>query len=488
MPKKLSVPIGKYILTEVIGKGSFSLVYKANHVETNDIFAIKVVSTKNLSLKIIDSLENEIKIMLKINHDNIVRLHETIKTKNHICLIMDYCHEDLNKYIKRNGRLSEKQTKNFITQISCGLYFLNKLNLIHRDLKPHNILISESGNIKIADFGFVKEYDSYNMLDTLCGSPIYMAPEILQHKKYDGKVDLWSLGVILYEMVTNELPFKATNHIELLKVIETRKFKIEKHIVISKDCYSLLESLLVVNPKNRISFENFFKHSFFDNYIFEEENVEEIKEENVEEIRKSTFIEFIDEHFKVEEKKVEDIVDFLNLHIYVEDIYRCASEVASIGKIKEEQQIYDESLCLYNKTLKLLKLAIEICEDIINKKIESYDIFKELYSHLKSKFTEFLNKSDYIYNVVRLKYDIEKHKIVCVEKIIYYRALELSRMGASKEFLGDIANAKILYIWSYRLFKSLTYDVLSQFDKTVIDGFMIKIKERINECCLEKLY
>jgi len=286
MPKKISVPIGKYILTEVIGKGSFSLVYKANHIETNEIFAIKVVSTKNLSTKIIDSLENEIKIMLKINHDNIVRLHETIKTKNHICLILDYCYEDLNKYIKRNGRLSEKQTKNFITQISCGLYFLNKLNLIHRDLKPHNILISESGNIKIADFGFVKEYDSNNMLDTLCGSPIYMAPEILQHKKYDGKVDLWSLGVILYEMVTNELPFKATNHIELLKVIETRKFKIENHIVISKDCYSLLESLLVVNPKNRISFENFFNHSFFDNYIFEEkENVEE-----EEEIKKSTFI------------------------------------------------------------------------------------------------------------------------------------------------------------------------------------------------------
>jgi len=481
MPKKISVPIGKYILTEVIGKGSFSLVYKANHVETNEIFAIKVVSTKNLSTKIIDSLENEIKIMLKINHDNIVKLHETIKTKNHICLIMDYCYEDLNKYMKRNGRLSEKQTKIFITQISSGLYFLNKLNLIHRDLKPHNILISDSGIIKIADFGFVKEYDSSNMLDTLCGSPIYMAPEILQHKKYDAKVDLWSLGIILYEMLTCELPFKASNHIELLKVIETKKFKIENHIVISKDCYNLLESLLVVEPKNRISFENFFKHSFFDNYIFEEK----IEEETEEDIKKSTFIEFIDEHFKVEEKKVEDITEFLNLHIYVEDIYRCASEIASIGKIKEEQQIYDESLCLYNKTLKLLKLAIEICEDIINKKIESYDIFKELYSHLKSKFTEFLNKSDYIYNVVRLKYDIEKHKIVCVEKIIYYRALELSRMGASKEFLGDIVNAKILYIWSYRLFKSLTYDVISQFDKTVIDGFMIKIKERINEC-LEK--
>jgi serine/threonine-protein kinase ULK/ATG1 len=240
------------MLTEIIGKGSFSLVYKANHIETNELFAIKVVSTKNLQQKIIDSVENEIKIMLKINHENIVRLHETIKTKNHICLIMDYCYEDLNRYMKRNGRLSEKQTKNFVTQISCGLYFLNKMNLIHRDIKPHNILISKSGNVKIADFGFIKEYDESNMLDTLCGSPIYMAPEILKHRKYDAKVDLWSLGVVLFEMLTCDLPFKATNHIELLNVIETRKFKIENHIVISKDCYNLLESLLVVEPIKRI--------------------------------------------------------------------------------------------------------------------------------------------------------------------------------------------------------------------------------------------
>ena len=477
MPKKISIPIGKYILTELIGKGSFSLVYKANHLESNELYAIKVVSLKNLSRKIIDSLENEINIMLKINHDNIIRLHETLKTKNHICFIMDYCCEDLNKYIKKNGRLSEKQTKNFITQISCGLYFLNKLNLIHRDLKPHNILISDSGTIKIADFGFVKEYDTNIMMDTLCGSPIYMAPEILQHKKYDAKVDLWSLGVILYEMLTNELPFKATNHIELLKMIETKKFKIENYIVISKDCYNLLESLLVVEPKNRITYENFFKHSFFDNYVFEESEEEEIK--------KSTFIEFIDEHFKVDDEKIitNDIDEFLNLHIYIENIYRCASEVASIGKIKEEQEIYDQSLCLYNKTLRMLQIAIEICENILNKKVESYDIFKELYSHLKSKFKEFLNKSEYLYNIAKLKY-VENHKIVCVEKIIYNRALELSRLGASKEILDDTVNAKILYIWSHRLFQSLTYDIgiLSQFDKKIINEYMTKIKERINDC------
>jgi len=473
--KKISIPIGKYILTEIIGKGSFSIVYKASHIETNELFAIKVVSLKKLSKKIIDSVENEINIMLKINHDNIIRLHETIKTKNHICLIMDYCNEDLNKYIKKNGRISEKQTKNFITQIACGMYFLNKLNLIHRDLKPHNILISESNVIKIADFGFVKEYDDSNMLDTLCGSPIYMAPEILQHKKYDSKVDLWSLGVILFEILTSDLPFKATNHIELLRKIETTTFKIEDHIVISNDCYDLIKSLLVVDPKQRISFDNFFKHPFFDNYAFEEE----------EEIKKSTFIEFLDDHFKTEDENknviTEDIVEILNLHIYIENIYRCASEVASIGKMKEEEHNYDESLCLYNKTLKILQYAIKLCEDILNRKIHSYDIFKELCSHLKTKFTIFLNKSEYIHNILKLKYN---HKIICVEKIIYHRALELARFAASNEILNDTVNAKILYIWSYRLFQSLIYDnPLTQNDEKIINQYMIKIKERIDECC-----
>jgi serine/threonine protein kinase len=473
---KKSIQVGKYILSEVIGKGSFSLVYKATNKETNEILAIKVVSLKNLPKKVIDNIENEINIMIKIKHDNIVRLYETIKTNNHICLVMDYCKEDLNKYIKHCGRISEKQTKNFITQISCGLHFLNKLNLIHRDLKPHNILICESGTVKIADFGFVKEYDANNMLDTLCGSPIYMAPEILQHKKYDAKVDLWSLGVILFEMLTNEQPFKASNHIELLKIIETTTFKIEKHIIISKDCHDLLKSLLVVEPRKRISFQDFFKHPFFNNYVFEEETEEDIK--------KSTFIDFIDEHFNVKEKDEkeilsEDIVDNLNLRIYIEYIYRCASEVASIGKIKEEKHIYDEALCLYNKTLKLLQIAIKLCEDVK----ESYDVFKELHSHLKIKFTNFLNKSDHIYTIIKLKYNHD-FKIACAEKIIYYRALELCRIGASNEILNDITNAKILYIWAYRLFQSLLFDdkPLSQYDEKIINEYMIKIKERIDTC------
>jgi len=387
-----------------------------------------------------------------------------------------------------------------MTQIASGLYYLHSLNLIHRDLKPHNILLSKNGNIKIADFGFVKDYTENSMFDTLCGSPIYMAPEILQHKKYDAKVDLWSIGVILYEMLSAEPPFMASNHIQLLKTIETTKFKFQKNIIISADCINIIECLLVVDPKERISFDNFFKHPFFENYEFEKkESEEEIIEE--EEIKKSSFIDFIDENYinekdeknefddlknfskKQNSKNLKDVEDTLNLQIHIENVYRCASEIASFGNQKEEQRKYDESICLYNKALNHLQYAINICENIFNKMKNSNIVFNDLYKHLQNKFKIFLNKSDYIYNILKLKNELDK-KTICAEKLIYDRALELSREASSYEILNEKSHAKMLYIWSYRLFQSLTIDEkpLSENDQKIIRTFMNMVKERIDDC------
>jgi serine/threonine-protein kinase ULK/ATG1 len=382
-----------------------------------------------------------------------------------------------------------------MTQIASGLHYLHSLNLIHRDLKPHNILLSKNGNIKIADFGFVKDYTENNMFDTLCGSPIYMAPEILQYKKYDAKVDLWSIGIILYEMLSAEPPFIASNHIQLLKTIETTKFKFQKNIIISTDCINIIESLLVVNPKERISFDDFFNHPFFENYNFEQ-NIDEI-----EEIKKSAFNDFLDEKYidekhendefndlknfskKQKSKNLKDVEDTLNLQIHIEIVYRCASEIASLGNYKEEQCMYNESLCLYNKALNHLQYAINICENILNKIKNSNIVFNDLYKHLQNKFKIFLNKSEYVYNILKLKNELNK-KTICAEKLIYDRALELSREASSYEILNEKSQAKMLYIWSYRLFQSLTIDEipLTEKDQHIIGTFMSKIKERIEEC------
>jgi serine/threonine protein kinase len=291
----------------------------------------------------------------------------------------------------------------------------------------------------------------------------------------------------------------ASNHIQLLKTIETTKFKFQKNIIVSTDCVNIIESLLVVNPKERISFDDFFNHPFFENYEFEKKVEETFIEEETEEIKKSAFIDFIDEKYIDEKdekdefndlknfskkqqksKNLKEVEDILNLQIHIEMVYRCASEIASVGNYKEEQHKYDESLCLYNKALNHLQYAINICENIMK---NSNVVFEDLYRHLQNKFKIFLNKSDYIYNILKLKNELDK-KTVCAEKLIYERALEISREASSFEILNEKSQAKMLYIWSYRLFQSLTIDEkpLSENDQKIIGTFMNKIKERIDEC------
>ena len=186
---------------------------------------------------------------------------------------------------------------------------------------------------------------------------------------------------------------------------------------------------------------------------------------------------------KQNSKNLKDVEDTLNLQIHIEIVYRCASEIASLGNQMEDQRKYDESICLYNKALNHLQYAINICENILNKMKNSNVVFNDLYKHLQNKFKIFLNKSDYIYNILKLKNELHK-KTVCAEKLIYDRALELSREASSYEILNEKSHAKMLYIWSYRLFQSLTIDEkpLTENDQKIIGQFMDKVKERIDDC------
>ena len=138
---------------------------------------------------------------------------------------------------------------------------------MQRDLKPQNLLLSDNtpqAVLKIADFGFARHLQQQELADTLCGSPLYMAPEILQSQKYDAKADLWSVGTILYELVVGRPPFNGSNHVVLLQNIERHEAKIPDQIArhLSPACIDLIYSLLKRNPVQRISFEEFFSHPF----------------------------------------------------------------------------------------------------------------------------------------------------------------------------------------------------------------------------------
>lgn len=138
---------------------------------------------------------------------------------------------------------------------------------MQRDLKPQNLLLSDNtphAVLKIADFGFARHLQQQELADTLCGSPLYMAPEILQSHKYDAKADLWSVGTILYELVVSKPPFNGINHVELLRNIERREAKVPDQIAkgLSPACTDLIYGLLKRMPVQRMSFEEFFAHPF----------------------------------------------------------------------------------------------------------------------------------------------------------------------------------------------------------------------------------
>ena len=260
--------LGDYIFSgKKIGKGAFSVIYKGTHKVTNKVFAIKEISYENLN-KIKNTIKREFTVMKKLNHPNIIKLHEVFfdsENKN-VYLVLDYYKRgDLFKFLKGKP-LKEKYAKKYMRQLASGLKYLHDNSIIHRDLKLKNILVTDSNDIVISDFGFARDGDSNTMFDTLCGSPMYMAPEIMTHKTYDHKSDLWSVGVIMYELLFGTTPYHAKNMIQLMKKIKKRDVIIPEEYaeLITDECKELLLSLLHRNPKRRINWDNFFTHSWFE--------------------------------------------------------------------------------------------------------------------------------------------------------------------------------------------------------------------------------
>jgi serine/threonine protein kinase len=258
--------IGKYIVTkQQIGRGAFSTIFKGYDSNNGNVFAVKEISIAGKK-KVEENVKKELNILKRLNHNNIVQIHDYFfdNTNKVIYIIMDYFKNgDLSKFIKGKV-LKEIYAKKYMSQLKAGLEYLYNNNIMHRDLKPHNILIDDNNDIKITDFGFARYVKDDMLINTLCGTPIYMAPEIMKYKKYNNKSDLWSLGIIMYEMIFGKLPFKANNFIQLLKSINKNNICYKyPDIEISGDCENLLKSLLQIEPENRISWNEFFDHSWF---------------------------------------------------------------------------------------------------------------------------------------------------------------------------------------------------------------------------------
>ncbi|EFP00635.1 CRE-UNC-51 protein [Caenorhabditis remanei] len=267
----------EYNKRDLLGHGAFAIVYRGRYVDKPEVpVAIKAIAKKNIS-KSKNLLTKEIKILKELSslkHENVVALLKCTETPTHVYLVMEFCNGgDLADYLQQKTTLNEDTIQHFVVQIARALEAINKKGIVHRDLKPQNILLcnhSRTQNphfsditVKLADFGFARFLNDGVMAATLCGSPMYMAPEVIMSMQYDAKADLWSIGTILFQCLTGKAPFVAQTPPQLKAYYEkTRELRPNIPEWCSPNLRDLLLRLLKRNAKDRISFEDFFAHPF----------------------------------------------------------------------------------------------------------------------------------------------------------------------------------------------------------------------------------
>ena len=193
-----------------LGIGSYGRVYLVTNKFNNKKYALKVIN-KNKLMQIYSDcrlVQNEVEIHSKLNHPNIIRLYNMKETENEIQILLEYAEKgSLFDLIQKTNGLDELKAFEYFIQIVNAVYFIHQNNIIHRDIKPENILIDENNALKLCDFGWAKELN-VNKRATFCGTMEYMAPEIVGSEMYDFSVDIWSLGILLYELIMGHSPFR----------------------------------------------------------------------------------------------------------------------------------------------------------------------------------------------------------------------------------------------------------------------------------------
>uniref|UniRef100_A0A336MIK8 non-specific serine/threonine protein kinase n=1 Tax=Culicoides sonorensis TaxID=179676 RepID=A0A336MIK8_CULSO len=255
-----------YQISVLVGEGSFGKVYKATEKKTKNVVALKILSKRGRNPKDVKQLRRECDIQKDLKHPNIIRMLKSFETENEIVYVTEFAQLDLHTLLSEEGSLGEPKAQKLTFDLVSALYYLHSHRILHRDLKPQNILLDSQSNAKLCDFGLARNMTmSTHVLTSIKGTPLYMSPELLEGKPYDHLADLWSLGCIIYEALAGEPPFYTTSILHLVRLI--RHGRIKWPSFLSQECYSFLDSLLVIDPTQRIQWPEILKHPFVDGNI-----------------------------------------------------------------------------------------------------------------------------------------------------------------------------------------------------------------------------
>ncbi|XP_019407757.1 PREDICTED: serine/threonine-protein kinase 33 isoform X2 [Crocodylus porosus] len=263
-----------YSFGRKLGQGSFGVVIEVRHKETGKKWAIKKVNREKAGSSAVKLLEREVSILKRVNHEHIIHLEEVFETPKRMFLVMELCEDgELKEILHRKGHFTETETRHIIQSLASAIAYLHKKDIVHRDLKLENILVKSTDineanemklNIKVTDFGLAvqKAARSETMFQSTCGTPIYMAPEVISAHDYSQQCDIWSIGVIMYMLLCGEPPFIATLEEKLFELIKKGELHFNNPIwqTVSEAAKHVLQLLLRVDPAHRIT-----AHELLDN-------------------------------------------------------------------------------------------------------------------------------------------------------------------------------------------------------------------------------
>ena len=255
-----------------LGAGAFGRVFKVRHAKSKTIFAIKQISKKLIkSQNMINQIKNEIRIMYNLDHENIIKLYNHFEEEEYIYLIIEFAEGgQLWQKLNEVTRFNEETVKNFMRDIINAVDYLHSREpaIIHRDIKPENLLLNKKNRVKLADFGWSNFFND-NKRVTYCGTLEYLAPEMISEAGHDKMLDIWSLGVLIFELLTGKAPFAPT---EAIKDQKIQQKMLEENILSGKlnfpDDFPQLAKDLVIkllkkNPAHRLTTQQMREHPWF---------------------------------------------------------------------------------------------------------------------------------------------------------------------------------------------------------------------------------
>ncbi|NWH50132.1 STK36 kinase, partial [Fregata magnificens] len=251
----------KYHVLEMIGEGSFGRVYKGRRKHSAQVVALKFIPKVGRSEKELKNLQREIEIMRGLHHPNIIQMLDSFETDKEVVVVTDYAEGELFQILEDDGSLPEDQVQTIAAQLVSALYYLHSHRILHRDMKPQNILLGKDGVVKLCDFGFARSMSIHTMvLTSIKGTPLYMSPELVEERPYDHTADLWSVGCILYELFVGTPPFYTSSIFQLVSLIVKDPIKWPE--AISPVFKSFLQGLLMKDPRQRLSWPELLSHPF----------------------------------------------------------------------------------------------------------------------------------------------------------------------------------------------------------------------------------